>query len=152
MKKNLKIASIGVTTIAAMLLSAGAWAQDNTRNWEETTVWSISEVHTKPGMLNAYINDLDNVWRKFVEAQKKDGDVVSYRLFVNSFARAGEPDLFLAVEFKNWAAFDRGVEYFEKQAEKIMGSLDDMQEANIDREELRKLGGQTVLQEIEFKD
>ena len=28
-------------------------------------VVQVTEVHTKDGMFNAYINDLNNVWRKF---------------------------------------------------------------------------------------
>jgi hypothetical protein len=103
-------------------------------------------------MFNAYINDLSNVWRKFLEAQKEDGDVIRYGMYSNPNQREGEPDLYLTVTFKNWAAFDRGVEYFEKLGAQILGSPDEMREANIDRGELRTIGSTYVLQEIAFKD
>ena len=136
----------------ASLGSTSAFAQDNTRGWEQGHVVQVTEVHTKDGMFNAYINDLSNVWRKFLEAQMEDGDVIRYGMYSNVNPREGEPDLFLTVTFKNWAAFDRGVEYFEKLGTQILGSTDDMREANVDRAELRTIGSTYVLREIKFKD
>jgi hypothetical protein len=92
------------------------------------------------------------VWRKFLDAQKEDGDVIRYGMYSNPNSREGEPDLFLTVTFKNWAAFDRGVEYFEKLGAQILGSTEEMREANIDRGQLRTIGSTYVLQEITFKD
>ena len=136
----------------ASLGSTSALAQDNTRGWEQGYVVQVTEVHTKDGMFNAYINDLSNVWRKFLDAQKEDGDVIRYGMYSNVNPREGEPDLYLTVTFKNWAAFDRGVEYFEKLGSQILGSTDEMREANIDRGELRTIGSTYVLQELTFKD
>jgi hypothetical protein len=68
-----------------------------------------------------------------------------------AFPRDGEPDLMLMVEYKNWAAFDRGNEYFDKLAVKLQGGVDQATQSNIDREELRNLRGGFVGQEITFK-
>ncbi|MDH3587277.1 MAG: hypothetical protein OEQ30_09330 [Gammaproteobacteria bacterium] len=136
----------------ASLGSTSALAQDNTRGWEQGYVVQVTEVHTKDGMFNAYINDLSNVWRKFLDAQMEDGDVISYGMYSNVNSREGEPDLFLTVTFKNWAAFDRGVEYFEKLGSQILGSTDEMREANVDRGELRTIGSTYTLRELKFKD
>lgn len=135
-----------------VMISVPAFAQDHSRGWENGAVVVVSEVHIKPGMFNAYINDLNNVWRKFQEAQKADGYVLDYGVFSNPSAREGEPDLFLTVTYPNWAAFDVSTEYFEEQSKEIMGSLEDMRDASIDRGELRTLGGTMALQEIKFKD
>ena len=136
----------------ALLGSATVFAQDHSRTWENGAIVAVTEVHVKPGMFNAYINDLNNLWRKFVEAQMEEGDVLAYNIFSNTSAREGEPDLYLSVTYKNWAAFDRGVEYFEDLSKKLMGSLDELRDANIDREELRAIGSTFILQEIKFKD
>ena len=148
---NKTFAIAGLALIAAFA-STSALAQDHSRGWEQGYIVQVTEVHTKDGMFNAYINDLSNVWRKFLEAQKADGDVISYGMYSNANQREGEPDLFLTVTFKNWAAFDRGVEYFEKLGTQILGSTDDMREANVDRAELRTIGSTYVLREIKFKD
>ncbi|MDJ0759495.1 MAG: hypothetical protein QNJ19_08845 [Woeseiaceae bacterium] len=138
--------------ILAALGSSPALAQDHSRGWDQGHIVQVTEVRIKDGMLNAYINDLNNVWRKFLEAQIEDGDVVDYGMFLNPDKRDGEPDLYLTVTFKNWAAYDRGVEYFEALGEKVFGSTKEMREANIDRGELRTIGSTYTLREISFKE
>lgn len=133
-----------------MMISVTAFAQDHTRGWDNGAVVVVTEVDTHDGMFNAYINDLNNVWRKFMEKQMEDGYVLDYGMYSNVSAREGEPDLFLTVTYKNWAAFDTGNEYFEQIGEEIMGSMEDMREAGLDRSKLRTIMGTMTLQEIEF--
>ena len=102
--------------------------------------------------MNAYINDLNGLWRIFLDQQVKDGNVVSYRIIQNSFPRDGEPDLILSNEHPNWAAFDLSNEYFEDLTNKLQGSLDNALNASIDRGKLRRLGGQSIYQEIKFNE
>lgn len=146
--------SIAVLAVAlfATFGSNAVSAQDHERGWETGHIVQVSNVHIKDGMFNAYINDLNNVWRKFLEEQMKDGSVIDYGMYSNPNSRKGEPDLILTVTYANWAAFDRGVEYFEDIGSKVLGSPEEMREANIDRGALREIGSTTVLQEIKFKD
>jgi len=150
MKRKI-FASLCLMVVTA-LGGAPAFAQDHTRGSEQGYVVQVTEVHTKDGMFNAYINDLSKVWRKFLDKQKEDGDVVSYGMYNNVNPREGEPDLILTVTFRNWAAFDRGVEYAEELGSQIFGSTEDMREANVDRGELRTIGSTYVLRELKFKD
>ena len=131
--------------------SVNTLAQDHKRNWDNGNVVAVTEVHIKDGMFNAYINDLDNVWRKFIEEQMKDGSVVGYGMFGNPAAREGEPDLYLTVTYANWAAFDLGEEYFNKIQDKVLGSADAARSANIKRGDLRTLGSNYNLQEVKFR-
>ena len=131
--------------------SVNTLAQDHDRNWDNGSVVSVTEVHIKDGMFNAYINDLNNVWRKFLEEQMKDGSIVGYGMFANVAARDGEPDLYLTVNYANWAAFDRGEEYFNGIRDKVMGSSEVMRSANIKRGELRTIGSNYNLQEVKFR-
>jgi hypothetical protein len=135
-----KLFAILSVVLFATLGSATAFAQDHSRGWEQGHIVQVTEVHTKDGMFNAYINDLE------------EGDVIGYGMYSNVNPREGEPDLFLTVTFKNWAAFDRGLEYFEKLGTQILGSTDEMREANIDRGELRTIGSTYTLRELTFKD
>ena len=149
--KNIRLKCPALILVAAMI-AAPAMAQDHSRGWDQGHVVQVTEVHIKDGMFNAYINDLNNVWRKFLEAQMEEGDVIRYGMYGNANAREGEPDLYLTVTFKNWAAFDRGVEYFEALSEELMGGSEAMRNANIDRGELRTIGSTYTLQEITFQD
>ena len=146
----------GFALFSVILLGAfaatSASAQDHTRGWDEGHVVQVTEVHTKDGMFNAYINDLSNLWRKFLEAQKADGDVIRYSMYSNVSRREGEPDLYLVVTYANWAAVDRGVEYFDEISSKVLGSPEEMREAAVDRGELRTIGSTYLLREITFKE
>lgn len=82
----------------------------------------------------------------------KDGSVVGYRMWSNAAPRKDEPDLILTVEFANWAAFDRGIEYFEELSIKLRGSTEEMRQLGVKREDLREIGSTFNLQEIKFKD
>ncbi len=135
--------------VCMSFMSTSALSAD--RVYESGSVWNISFVQTKPGKYNDYLADLNNVWRKYIEAQMKDGDILSYKIMNVAARRKNESNLVLMVEFKNWATFDRGNEYFEKMAKKIQGSLDKSTQANIDREALRTLNGSVLLQEVTFK-
>lgn len=148
---KIKIATLLFTLVLMACFSTSTIAQDHQRNWDNGHVVAVTEVHIKDGMFNAYINDLNNVWRKFIEEQMKDGSVVGYGMFGNVAARDGEPDLYLTVTYANWAAFDLGEEYFNKIREKVLGSDDVMRNANIKRGELRTLGANYNLQEIKFR-
>ena len=149
--KSRLMAALAVLLFASMF-SVPATAQDNDRNWENGNVIATTQVFTDPGMFNAYINDLRGLWRVFLDQQIEDGNVVSYRMLVNSFARDGEPDLLLITEHPNWAAFDLSSEYFDALTEKLQGSLAKARDATIERGKLRRLGGNAVYQEIKFKD
>jgi hypothetical protein len=146
------IQAILATMLLSAVLCASAFAQDHTRNWDEGSVIAVTEVHVKDGMFNAYVNDLNNVWRRFLEEQKKDGSVLEYGMFANTAPREGEPDLYLTVTYANWAAFDRGEEYFNAIRDKVIGSEEEMRSAGLKRGELREIGSEFVLREIKFRE
>jgi len=149
---NLRLTAVLAVALIATFGSNIVSAQNHERGWENGHIVQVTNVHIKDGMFNAYINDLNNVWRKFLEEQMKDGSVIDYGMYSNPNSRKGEPDLILTVTYANWAAFDRGVEYFEDIGSKVLGSPEEMREAGIDRGALREIGSTTVLQEIKFKD
>jgi len=138
--------------LVGLAASTAVYAQDHSRNWDPGHVVAVTEVHIKDGMFNAYINNLNNVWRKYNEAQMEDGSIINYSMFGNPAAREGEPDLYLTVTYANWAAFDRGEEYFNKIREEVLGSAEEMRQAGIERGELRTIGSQYNLREIKFRD
>ena len=140
-----------VGAIMAVMFGS-AYSQTSERVWEEGGIWSVSYVETKPGHFDDYIENLSQVWRRYLEEQKKDGSVLSYKILNVSFTRDNEPDLMLLVEYPNWAAFDRGQEYFEQLATRIQGSLEQAHLASISREDLRELRGSKVAREILFRE
>ena len=147
-----KLTAALAVLLCASFLGTPAAAQDHERNWENGTILQVTYVHIKPGMFNAYINDLNGLWRLFLDQQKEDGNVVGYRMWANQASRKDEPDLILTVEYANWAAFDLGVEYFEGIAVKLRGSMENMRQLGVKREELREIGSTFNLVEVKFKN
>ena len=143
------IRTLGV--LFALLAISTAQADDRAYT-DGGSVWTVSYIETKPGHFDDYIADLNQVWRRYLDAQKDDGDILSYKMIPIAFPRDGEPNLILMVEFKDWSAFNRGNEYFDKMAEELQGGADAATQSNIDREALRNLRGGLVGQEITFKD
>ena len=140
-----------LSLLFALIAFSSAQADDRAYT-DGGSVWTVSYIETKPGHFDDYIADLNQVWRSYLDEQKKDGDILSYKMIPIAFPRDGEPNLILMVEFKDWSAFNRGNEYFDKMAEKLQGGTDAATQSNIDREELRNLRGGLVGQEITFKD
>jgi len=142
---------LAAALILTFVSSAPVFAQDNTRNYEQGSVWTVGYIETKPGYFNAYMNNLENQWLQFIKFQQKDGDVLSYKVLNVVSTRDGESDLILMVEWKNMAVFDRGAEYFENMTKKLAGSLDEQRDRNIDRETLRNLRGGLIARELIFQ-
>ncbi|MDH3745569.1 MAG: hypothetical protein OES47_10765 [Acidobacteriota bacterium] len=144
-----------LTLVAGVLLAAitapGAEAQTIERVFDQGTVWQITYVETKPNMLRSYMKNLSQVWRAFLEEQKKSGDLVSYKILQVANVRDGEPDLILLTEFKNMAVFDQSIDEFEAIASKIMGSMEDMQTDNVAREDMRTIRSTVLTRELRFK-
>lgn len=143
---------IPATAIVLIAFSAIASAQDHDRSWEPGAVLVLTEVHVKPQMWNAYINDLKSNWRRSLEAEMEGGNVAGYGMYAVVSPREGEPNLILRVSYPNWAEFDRGPDYYEELMEQTFGGMDEAREAGIERGELRTLGGEMMLREIRFID
>jgi len=141
-------------TLAALVLlvASAAVAQDHDRSTEPGAVLALTNVHVKPGMWNAYLNDLKANWRRSLEAEMKDGHVLGYGMYAVVSPREGEPNLILRVTYANWAAFDKGPDYYEELMKKTFGGMDQAREAGIERGELRTIGGEMLLREVKFID
>lgn len=146
--------AIRLAVLSTLLLGcvAASWAQDHNRSWEPGSVLALTEVHVKPGMWNAYINDLKANWRRSLEAQMEKGHVLGYGMYAVVSPRDGEPNLILRVSYPNWAEFDRGPDYYEALMEQTFGGMDEAREAGVERGELRTLGAEMMLREINFID
>lgn len=149
MLRFLRAGFIGL--LVSVTLSTQANAGSNDSNYAQGSVWTIGYIETKPGQFNAYMNDLENLWLRYIKAQKDDGDVLSYKILAVAAPRDGEPNLIIMVEWKNMGVFDRSEEYWEELAERLSGSMEKLVKGSVDREELRTLRGEMMARELVFK-
>jgi hypothetical protein len=130
--------------------ASSSFAQEE-HAYTDGPVINISYIKIKPGMFDAYMNYLQTTYKQVMEEQKKEGLVLDYGIY-QAFARSPkDADLYLTTTFKNWAAFDGLTDKTDAITRKVWGSLQKADTAAIDREQMRELLGQEVVQQLILK-
>ena len=135
--------------LAALTSGVPALAQES--SYVPTTVWEFSNVRVAPGQIENYMDYLGKNWMKVQEMQKKAGFVVSYHVFSVNDARENEPNLILAVEYKDYRTTAQHLDDAAK-ARALLGE-DTRQQATAAgaRSNMRKQLGSMELHELKFK-
>ena len=134
---------------AALSLSFPALAQDS--SYTQGSVWFFSNIQIEPGQFENYMDFLGANWKKVQELGKKEGIILSYHVLSVNAQRNGEPDLILAIEFKDYRTKAQG-EAFQKKVEALLAA--DARKQTSDsgqRGTMRKLTGNMELQELVLK-
>ncbi len=134
------------TMLVLMLAAQTGFGQE--KPYKEGSVWTVTFVKVKPGMMDTYLRDLGANRKKLMEQAKKDGLILSERLLSGDATGREDFDLILMVEFKNWAAFDGLSDKFYALAQKTVGSEDKQMQMMTKRTEVREIVGTKTMQEI----
>jgi hypothetical protein len=145
--KSIIIAFIALGAVAGF--AAAASAQE--RPYDNGPVWNIASVQTKPGHFDDYMKFVSHTWRAEQEALKAAGYVIDYKVFTTVDARDNEPNLVLAVEWKNMGALDMPLDQRDSMTKKFFGSIEGASKANVDRETIRTMRGSTMFRELILK-
>jgi len=134
-----------------MALALGAPALAQEASYKPGTVWQTSRINVLPGQFENYMDYLAKNWKKVQEMGKAAGMVVDYHVLATNNARAGEADLILIVEFKDYMSTAQQ----EAMRAKInaMMAQDDRAAAtaNGERGKMRESLGSTEYQELILK-
>jgi|SRR5882672_5227292 len=133
-----------------MLASVSALAQEE-RSYTEGTVLEISAIKIKPGGFDAYMAWLQKTWKTANEEYKKAGLIVDYGVYATNARNPSEPDLYLTVVYKNWAALDNLQDKTDPIDKKIYGSTAQANQGFVDREKIREVLGVQHIQELKLK-
>ena len=133
------------------LFLVAQWSFAADKPYKEGSVWSVTFVKVKPGMLDTYLRDLGANRKKLMEQAKKDGLILSERIFSGDNAGRDDWNLMLMVEYKNWAAFDGLDDKFRALAEKMIGSEEKQVQMMIKRTDVRDIIGGKTMQEITLR-
>jgi hypothetical protein len=135
--------------LGIFVLAQPGFGQD--KPYKEGSVWEVTFVKVKPGMLDTYLHDLGVNRKKLMEQAKKDGLIVSEKLLSGQSFGRDDWDLMLMVEYKNWAAFDGLSDKFRALAQKAVGSEEKQTQMMVKRTEVREILGEKTMQEITLK-
>ena len=145
--------------LTAFSLSPNARAQDtltrdalaqNDRQYTDGPVTEVNYIQVEYGHFAEYIAWLNSTWKPTMEAMKKAGIIIDYKVFQASPKSPDQPNIFLYLTFKNMAALDKGVEE-EAVAKKVIGSTEVQNKARVARSEYRKVLRREYIRELILK-
>ena len=135
--------------LAASSLSLNARAQDE-RQYTDGPVTEADYIQVEYGHFEEYIDWLNSTWKPTMEATKKAGLIIDYKVFSAKPKLPDQPNIFLMITYKNMAALDKGVEQ-EEVAKKVIGSTEVQNKARVGRNEYRKVLGTELIRELILK-
>jgi hypothetical protein len=119
--------------------------------YTEGSVWIITMVRVKPGMLDVYMRDVLPLRKKINEEAKKQGLILSDRILTGSASRRDDFDVMFLTEYKNWATFDGITAKYDAIESKIIGSEEKQVQLMSKRAEVREILGEKTMQELLIK-
>jgi hypothetical protein len=146
-----RMKSLFAATAFMMALAAPTAGQAQESSYKPGTVWEASRIDVLPGQFETYLDYLATIWKKNQELAKAEGIVLEYHVLATNNARAGEPDLILIVEYKDYQTTAQQ-EAFQKKVNAAM-AMDNRKQAaaNGARGAMRELMGSTEYQELVLK-
>lgn len=137
--------------LAAASLSFDARAQDG-RQYTDGPVTDVTYIHVDYGSLEKYIDWLNSTWKPTMEATKKAGLIIDYKVFSLTPIRytPNQPNMILWITYKNMAALDKEAEQ-EDVARKVIGSTEVQNKARIGRNDYREVLGGELIRELILK-
>src|SRR5580658_10975409 len=123
--------------LAASSLSLNARAQDE-RQYADGPVTEVDYIHVEYGHFDEYIDWLNSTWKPTMEATKKAGLIIDYKIFTATPKTPDQPNIIRMITYKNMAGLDKGVEE-EAVAKKVIGSTEVQNKARVARNQYRKV-------------
>ena len=136
-------------TSALLFLATLAYADG--RNYNDGPVVNVSAIKTMDGHFDDYMQWLATTWKKQEEAAKKAGLITKYQVLVVESQGPHDPDIYLVVEYKNWAALDGLGSKFDAVSAQVEGSVEKANQAQADRAKIRTVLGSKTMQVAELK-
>jgi hypothetical protein len=134
--------------LAASLVSPNV--QDE-RHYTEGPVTEVDSIHVEYGHFEEYIDWLNSTWKPTMEAMKKAGLIIDYKVFRLTPKSPNQPNIYLWITFKNGAAaLDKSIE-LEEVAKKVICNTECQNKARVARNEYREVLGIEYVRELGLK-
>src|ERR1700686_2527155 len=140
-----------VRAAAAALALTGAVAVSDDHVFTEGPVVNVAAIRTEYGKFDDYIKYLDTTWKAEQEAAKKAGYILSYRVVTVEARGEHDPDIYLVITYKNWAALDGATAKADAILKQVEGTLSASNQGAVDRGKIRRVLGSWTGQELELK-
>ena len=136
---------------AAVLVTVAAAAPAQSSSYTPGSVWTFTHVNVEPGQYENYLDWLDKEFKKTNDFGVKEGYILSYHVLSVNNPRAGEPDLILAIESKDYLSNAQQLDIQKKYEAFMAKDVHKMDTEGGARKVLRKINGSMELQELKLK-
>ena len=140
--------------LAASSISVSARAQSGP-GYTYGPVTEVDYIQANYGRFDDYMKWVTSTWRPTMEAAKKSGLIIDYRVFTSRPKSPNDPNVYLEITYKNMAAYAGDIgdqaDAFEAVTEKVICSAECQDQARVRRNEIRTVLGTEVTREIIFK-
>jgi hypothetical protein len=147
----MKIAVALSAVVAASLLPLSAIAQE-ARQYSYGPVTEVDYIHVEYGHFDEYMKWVTSTWAPTMEAAKKAGLIIGYKVFQASPKSPDEANVYLEITSKNMAAYAGDIgdqaDAFEAVSEKVICSAECQNQARVHRNEIRRVLGTEVTREL----
>jgi len=138
-----------VLSLCLAVSSLPARAQD-VRHYTEGPVTLVQEISVEYGHFEEYIDWLNSTWKPTMEATKKAGIIIDYKVFSATPQSPDRPSIILWITYQNMAALDRSVEE-EEVAKKVICDTECQNKARVGQNEYRKVLRREYIRELLLK-
>jgi hypothetical protein len=150
----MKIAVALSAVVAASLLPLSALAQD-ARGYSYGPVTEVDYIHVEYGHFDEYMKWVTSTWAPTMEAAKKAGIIIGYKVFQSSPKGSDDANVYLEITFKNMSAYAGDIgdqaDAFEAVTERVICNSVCQNQARVHRNEIRKVLGTEVTRELILK-
>ena len=125
------------------------------RGYTDGPVTEVAYVRIAYGHFEEYVGWLNSTWKPTMEAAKKAGLIIDYKVLRASPKSPDQPNIFLMITYKDMAAYagdigDKAAE-LDAVAEKVIGSIEVQNKARVGRNEYRTVLGTELIRELVLK-
>jgi L-rhamnose mutarotase len=120
------------------------------RQYIDGPVTDVAYMRIEYGRFEEYVDWLNSTWKPTMEAMKKAGLIIDYKVFSATPKSADQPNIFRMITYENMAALDKGIEQ-ESVARRVIGSTEVQNKARVGRNEYRKVLGSELIRELVLK-
>jgi hypothetical protein len=111
----------------------------------------LTTIKTKTGLNDDYLKQISGTVKPVYDEEKKQNIILDYKILNGEASNPQDFNIFILVEYPNWAAFDGLRDKMDPIVEKVMGTEDQRRATAVKRLDVREILGTKTMREITLK-
>lgn len=147
-KEGYKVRRTAYALVVICLLLSASPLLAQSKPYHNGSVWEIQLIHVKAGMEDRYARYLAGDWKKEMDAMKKAGYLISYKVLATESHTPTEANVVLMTEYKDLASMEANQDKAEQLGQQLFGGTPKIEAGYVDRASYRDVVGSRLAREI----